>query len=220
MTRLLPHEISYHGCLTVLSGRRERPQWPRSPRDPGLAALRRAARAALVVSSAFAVAQLALRNTQFTTFVFFGCFALIVLGDFGGRRRPRAAAYVGATLVGALLVALGTLAAPLPWAAALAMFLVGFWVQFAGVFGSYAAAAQTALLFSFVLAVSIAAPSTALGSRLAGWCMAGILATLAGTFLWPCFEHNSLRREAAQACRALAALLAAERRGVAAPDLK
>ena len=199
----MPHEISYRGCLTVLSGRGGR---PRSPRDPGLAALRRAARAALVASSAFAVAQLALRNTQFTTFVVYGCFALLVLGDFGGRRRPRAAAYVGATLVGALLVALGTLATPLPWAAALAMFLVGFWVQFAGVFGSYAAAAQTA-------------PSTALGSRLAGWCIAGMLATLAGTFLWPRFEHSSLQRQAAQTCRALAALLAAERRGGAAPDL-
>src|SRR5919197_1594722 len=146
---VLPHEISYRGCLTVLSGRGGR---PRSPRDPGLAALRRAARAALVASSAFAVAQLALRNTQFTTFVVYGCFALLVLGNFGGRRRPRAAAYVGATLVGALLVALGMLATPLPWAAALAMFLVGFWVQFAGVFGSYAAAAQTALQLSFVLA--------------------------------------------------------------------
>lgn len=165
------------------------------------------------------MAQLALHDAQFTTFVVFGCFALMVLGDFGGRRRPRVAAYLGATVVGALLVALGTLAAPAPWTAALAMFLVGFCVQFAGVFGGYAAAAQPALQLSFVLAASLAAPSAALGPRLAGWCVAGLLATLAGTFLWPRFERSSLRREAAQACQALAVLLAAERHGVAAPDL-
>ena len=115
------------------------------PTDPGLAGLRRASRAALVMPAAFAFAKLVLRDPQATTFVAFGCFSLIVLADFGGMRRPRALAYLVATAVGAALVALGTLATPLPWLAALAMLVVGFWIQFAGVFGGYTAASQTAL---------------------------------------------------------------------------
>jgi uncharacterized membrane protein YccC len=189
------------------------------PQDPGLAAFRRASRAALVASSVFAFAQLVLHDVQFTTFVVFGCFALIVLADFGGLRRPRAMAYIGATLVGALFVALGSAVSVTPWEAALAMFAIGFSVQFASVFGSYAAVAQPALLLSFVLAASIAAPDSAIGSRVAGWCVAGVLATLAGVFLWPRFERDTLRKQAAAACRALAALITAEREGVAQAEM-
>src|SRR5579871_4730323 len=64
------------------------------PRDPGSSALRRAARAALVIPLALAFALFILRDAQMTIYVSFGCFALLVLGDFGGLRRPRAAAYV------------------------------------------------------------------------------------------------------------------------------
>ena len=64
--------------------------------------------------------------------------------------------------------------------------------------------AQTALQLSFVLAASIPVSSSALGARLSGWCCAGVLATLAGVFLWPRFERSALRREAANALRALA----------------
>jgi uncharacterized membrane protein YccC len=188
-------------------------------RDPGMAGLRRGARAALVTTTAFAFAKGVVGDAQFTTFLVFGCFALIVLADFGGRRPPRAAAYVTTTVIGALLVALGSVTASDPWTAALGMFLVGACVQFAGVFGGYAAAGQTALQLSYILASSIAVPAAAIGPRLAGWCAAGILATLAGTLLWPRFERDSLRREAAAACRAIAALITTERRGAAAPDL-
>src|SRR5207249_4138830 len=112
----------------------------RLPHDPGLAGLRRAARAALVAPSAMAIARLVGSDAQFTTFLVFGCFALIVLGDFGGLRPARATAYTSITLIGAALVAIGSLLSPVPWQAALGMFVVGFCVQFAGVFGSYAAA--------------------------------------------------------------------------------
>lgn len=184
---------------------------PRLPRDPGLAGLRRGMRTALVAPSAFAFAKLAVGDPQFTTFVVFGCFALLVLADFGGFRGPRACAYVGTTLVGAALVTLGSLVSPVPWQAGLTMLVVGFCVQFAGVFGGYAAACQPAVQLSFVLAASIAAPASSIGPRVAGWCLAGALATLAGVFLWPRFEQNTLYREAAQACRALAALVTADR---------
>jgi uncharacterized membrane protein YccC len=191
----------------------------RLPADPGRVGLRRAARVALVMPAAFAFAKLVIGDAQVMTFVAFGCFALLVMAHFGGPRRPRAAAYVTTTLVGATLVTLGTLASPIAWVAALGMLLVGFWIQFVGVFGSYVAAAQTALLLAFVLAVSIPAPPAAVGARLLGWFIAGAVSTLAGVFLWPRFERLALRYQAADACRALAELVRAQRGKPAPVDL-
>jgi uncharacterized membrane protein YccC len=183
----------------------------RFPNDPGLAGLRRATRAALVIPAAFAVAKFTTDDVQFMTYVAFGCFALIVLADFGGARRPRAAAYVIATTVGAVLVTIGTLTSTAVWIAALATFFVAFSISFASVFGGYASAAQTALLLSFVLSVSVPAQMSAIGVRLSGWFIAGAVSTLAGVFLWPRFERLALRQKAASACHALADLIGAQR---------
>jgi uncharacterized membrane protein YccC len=189
------------------------------PADPGLSSLRRAARTALVMPAVFAFAVLVLRDPQITIFVAFGCFALMVLADFGGTRRPRAVAYVVTTLIGAMLVAMGTLLSPTVGLAAAAMFAVAFCVQFATVFGGYAAAAQPALLLSFVLAASIPASPASIPERLAGWLIAGAVSTLAGVFLWPRFEQVHLRKRAAEVLRLLAALLAAHRAGAASDQL-
>ncbi|HEX6509578.1 MAG TPA: FUSC family protein, partial [Chloroflexota bacterium] len=182
----------------------------RLPDAPGFAVLRRATRAAIVIPMAFALEMLIIGDVQVATFLVFGCFALLVLADFGGLRRPRAGAYIITTLIGAALVILGTLVSPIAWVAALVMLLVGFSIQFSGIFGSYVAAAQTALLLSFVLAVSVPASPGAIGPRLEGWLIAGLLATLSGVFFWPRFERLHLRRRAAEACRSLARWLGAE----------
>jgi hypothetical protein len=123
--------------------------------DPRRVALHRSARAAIVIPSTFAVSLLVIRDLQVATFTVFGCFALLVMADFGGRRRPRAIAYVAATFAGAALVALGTAVSPVAGVAAAVMIAVGFTLSFSGVFGGYLAAAQTALLLAFVLAASI-----------------------------------------------------------------
>ncbi|TMC40373.1 MAG: FUSC family protein, partial [Chloroflexi bacterium] len=82
----------------------------RAPADPGLAALRRAARAAIVIPPVLAFNALVLHGGQNVIFAVFGCFALLVMSDFGGPRPARAIAYLAATFVGGLLVTVGTLA--------------------------------------------------------------------------------------------------------------
>ena len=129
---------------------------------------------------AFIFATRVVGDLQFATFVAFGCFALLVMADFGGSRTPRAAAYAITTVVGAALIVIGTLASPTPWVGALLMVVIGFTLQFAGVFGGYIAAAQTALMLSFVLSVAIPAPASAIGGRILGWLLAGVLSTTAG----------------------------------------
>ncbi len=179
------------------------------PSDPGFGALRRAARAVIVIPAVFAFTDLLLREPQILIFVVFGCFSLLVISDFGGFRRPRALAYLTATLTGGALVALGTLASSSPLLAAAAMFTVGFAVSFSRVFGGYAAAANTGLLLSFVIAVTIPAPAAAIPQRVGGWAIAGLVSTLAAVALWPRLERVTMHRDAAAALLTIADLVQA-----------
>ena len=107
------------------------------PADPGFAALRRAARAAIVIPPVLAFNTLVLHGGQNVIFAVFGCFALLVMSDFGGQRAARALAYLTAAVVGALLVAIGTLASAFAGLATLVMFVVGLAIAFSRVFGGY-----------------------------------------------------------------------------------
>lgn len=190
----------------------------KAPADPGFAALRRAARAAVVIPITFGFSDLVLKEPQNIIFVVFGCFALLVMSDFGGLRPPRALAYLTATLVGAVLVAAGTLFSSITLLAAIGMLVVGFTIAFSRVFGGYVAAAQTGMLLSYVLAVSIPAPPSAIPARIGGWAVAGVVSTFAGVFLWPRFEHVTLRKKAAEAARAIADLVEKLRSAANMPD--
>jgi uncharacterized membrane protein YccC len=206
------------GAPDTATATTERPAPPHHPRfsltaarDPGFAALRRAGRAAIVIPPVFAFNTLVLHGGQNVIFAVFGCFALLVMSDFGGLRPARAVAYLSATLVGAVMVALGTLVSPSAGVAAVFMFVVGFAIAFSRVFGGYVAAAQTGMLLSFVIAVSIPAPASAIPARVGAWVSAGIISTLAGVFLWPRFEHVTLHKQAAKACLAIGDLVDAMR---------
>ena len=189
------------------------------PHDPGYAALRRAARAAIVIPLAFAFTDLILREAQNLIFVIFGCFSLLVISDFGGFRRPRALAYLTATLAGAVLVALGTFVSSSPWLAALVMLVVGFVISFSRIFGGYIAAASIGLILSFVVAVTIPAAPDVIPARVGGWAMAGLVSTLAAIALWPRFERVKMHGSAANALQAAADLVQGMQSAQSEPDL-
>ncbi len=187
--------------------RRPVPITVKAPRDPGFAALRRAARAAIVIPLAFAFAELVLRQPESLIFVIFGCFSLLVLSDFGGLRRPRAVAYLTATVVGAVLVALGTLVSSSAWLAAVVMLVVGFVISFSRIFGGYVAAANLGMLLAFVIAVTIPASADVIPARVGGWALAGLVSTLAAVALWPRLERVTMHNQAAKALLAIANLV-------------
>jgi uncharacterized membrane protein YccC len=191
---------------------------PLGIRDPGHAALRRAGRAAIVIPLAFAFVEFVLKEPNALIFVVFGCFALLVISDFGGLRRARATAYLATTAIGALLIVLGTLASSNAFSAGAAMFVLALMMTFARVFGGYIAAAQTGLLLLFVVSLTIPAPASAIASRLTGWAIAGAVSTLAATMVWPRFERVKLHKFAARACLAVADAM--EALGSASPATK
>ena len=167
-------------------------------------ALRRGARAAVVIPLAFLLARLVIGNPQALIFIVFGCFALLVMADFGGPRPPRLLAYLVTVVAGAILVALGTLVSATPAGGAAAMLVVGFGLAFAAVFGGYVAVAQTGLLLAFVISISLPAPPSAIPGRVGGWLLAGILSTIAAAILWPRPERDDLPTRAAEAVLAVA----------------
>ena len=178
-------------------------------RDRGFAALRRAARAAIIMPAMFAVGDKVIGNPQVATFAAFGSFAMLLLVDFGGPMAERLQAQAALAVTGGVFVCLATLASRTAWLAAVAMTVAGFGVIFAGAVSSVLAGATTALLLAFILPVSLAAPASAVPGRLAGWGMAGGAALVAVAFLWPAPARDRLRGAAAAACRALAVRLRA-----------
>jgi uncharacterized membrane protein YccC len=178
---------------------------------PDLAALKGAARAAIVMPAVFALADKVIGQPQTSLFAAFGSFAMLVLVEFGGPRRNRFLAYLGLACVGAAFIALGTLCSRDPWLATGAMAVVGFGTLFSGVISGYFAAAATAALLTFVLPVTIPAPNSAIPERLEGWGLAAGAAICAVMFLWPPRRRADLRREAAGALRAVADFMDADR---------
>jgi uncharacterized membrane protein YccC len=179
-------------------------------RDRGLAALRRAGRAAVVMPAMLALGDEVLGNTELATFAAFGSFAMLLLVDFGGPTRDRLGAQAALALVGAVFVCAGTLASQSPLLAAAAMALVAFAVLFAGVVSSVLAGATTSLLLAFILPVSLPGPIDSIPDRLAGWGMAAGAALLAVALLWPAPARDPLRGATIAACRAMAARMRVE----------
>ena len=161
-------------------------------------ALRRAVRAAIAVPLSAAVSFLVVGGTQAPLFTIIGAFWLMVLVDFPGNRQGRALAHCGVGFNGAVLIALGTLVAPLPWLAVTLMFILGVAVTLAGVLSATIAAGQRVTLLAYVLPVCT--PIGPIGERLLGWAIALVVCVPAALFLLPPRHHSELRRHAAQAC--------------------
>ena len=181
-------------------------KWLRE-RDRGLAALRRAARTALVMPAMFALGTEVIGNPALATFAAFGSFAMLLLVDFTGPMRARLRAQAALAVTGAVFVCLGTLVSQSAWLAAVAMALVAFGVLFAGIVSSVLAGATTSLLLAFILPVSLSAPVSSIPDRVAGWGLASGAALLAVALLWPAPARDPLRSAAIAGCRAVAARL-------------
>jgi uncharacterized membrane protein YccC len=183
--------------------------WLRS-RDPDFAALRRAARTALIMPALFALGVEVIENPMVSTFAAFGSFAMLLLADFRGAMRDRLFNQAALAVTCAAMIIIATLVSQTTWLAAVTMAVVGFGVLFIGVASSVLAGATQTLLLAFILPVSLAAPASAIPDRLAGWGMAAGCSLLAIGLLWPLPARDVVRTQAIAACRAMARRLHAE----------
>jgi uncharacterized membrane protein YccC len=184
-------------------------------RDPGNVAFRRGVRVALVTPLVFAFLLEVADSPEAAIFGAFGGFAFLGFADFGGRPWPRARAYLVLTVLGAGLVVLGTVLSTHPWAAAAVMLPVGVAIRFTGFFGGPFAAAVSPAILAYVLAATVPGAGNDIPDRLAGWVLAGVVATLAALIVLPRREHHLVTQAAARACDALADAFDARRTGTA-----
>jgi uncharacterized membrane protein YccC len=190
---------------------RELPGWEWLRRhDRGLAALRRATRAALIMPAAFALCGPVLDKPVLATFAAFGSFAMLLLVDFGGSIRNRLQCQTALAVACAALICVGTLASRTTWLAAVVTALLAFGILFAGVVSSVLASATTALLLSLILPVSLPGPMSSIPERVGGWGLASAFSLVAISLLWPAPARDPVRSSAIAACRALADRLRTE----------
>jgi hypothetical protein len=184
-------------------------QWLRS-RDAGLAALRRAGRAAIVMPAMLALSEKVIDDATVATFAAFGSLAMLLFVAFGGTMRERLQAQIALILTGAVFICLGTLAGQAVWLAAIGMFIAGFAVLFAGAVSSVLAGASTALLLGFILPVTLPGPVSSIPARLSGWLLAGAASLVAIVLLWPAPAQDPLRAPLVRACSLLGRRMRAE----------
>ena len=184
-------------------------QWLRS-RYAGLAALRRAGRAAIVVPAMLALSEKVIGNATVATFAAFGSLAMLLFVAFGGTMRERLQAQIALILTGAVFICLGTLAGQAVWLAPIGMFTAGFAVLFAGVVSSVLAGASTALLLGFILPVTLPGPVSSIPARLSGWLLAGAASVVAIVLLWPAPAQDPLRAPLVRSCSLLGRRMRAE----------
>jgi uncharacterized membrane protein YccC len=199
------------------------PGWRRPLRwiekkDPGLLAVKRSVRAAVVMPSVFGLTHALFSNPQVGLFGSFGSFALLLLVDFPGRPRTRLVSYLALFVVGGCFVTLGTVVSTQKVAAVAAMAVVGFLVLLAGTVSPQAATASTGVLLTFVLPVAVAQPVAAVGPRLIGWAFAGAVGIPACMVLWPTPWHDSLRTRLSSAISAVSRVVRARAQGGRNPD--
>ena len=178
-------------------------------KDPDFLAVKRSVRAAIVMPSVFGLAHLLFANAQVSLLGAFGSFSLLLLVDFPGRPRTRFLSYVALFLMGSCFIALGTFVSTDKVAAVVAMAVVAFVVLFAGVVSPQAATASTAALLLFVLPVAVAEPAGAVGPRLVGWGLSGVICIPACMLIWPTPWHDDLRRRLSATVSALSQLVTA-----------
>ena len=193
--------------MVAAAVRRATAAYARRLRDDG--AVRRAARAAIVVPSVFAIGILGIGDIQLATFAAIGAFCQVLLVEFGGPMHERIQAEVALVVTGGVLIMVGTLVSPYIWLSAPVTALVAFGILFSGVVSSVLASASLSLLLGVILSVSLPAGPEAVVPRLAGWGLAAGAALLAIRFLWPAPTADPLRAEMVMAARALAARLRA-----------
>jgi uncharacterized membrane protein YccC len=177
-------------------------EWLKS-KDPGLVAIKRAARVTLAGCVAFYFSLYVLDDTQMATFAAFGCIALGALSEVRGEPRERTKTYGAALLAGIGLVSLGTVLAVNTWAAVAGMLVVGFAIAYASAGGPRVVGAANGLQLLYILPSFPPYAPESLGSRLIGLILGVGLLAIADRVLWPPPAPKPFRHRLAEAIRAV-----------------
>ncbi|MFI6265239.1 FUSC family protein [Micromonospora sp. NPDC051006] len=176
-------------------------------RDPGYAALRRAARLTLVASTVFYACRYGAGDPLLATYALFGTVAAGMFAQLPGPAPQRARILLTTLPVAWALVAAGTLLAWNTWAAAGGMLVIGFAVAFGGVGGPRLLGLGSAFQLFYILASFPPFQPGTLPQRLGGVTLGIALLAAAEVLLWPDPVPVSYRQRLVYAADRVAAFL-------------
>jgi Fusaric acid resistance protein-like len=159
--------------------------------ERSVAGLGRSARAAILVPSLFALALIVFKQPELAGFAVFGTFAHQVLVNYDAAERVRSVQSVMLTVLGAIVLSLGTFASASVWLSVSGAIAVGFLSEVPPLAVGRIAAIRSALLLAFMLAVAVPAPACSVFLYLAGWLIAGIIAQPALFLIWIPLQNSS-----------------------------
>jgi hypothetical protein len=153
-----------------------------------LAGIARGVRAAIVLPLLFALSLVVIGKPGMAGFTVFGTFAHLVMVDYSTSKAARLAESGTLTVLGAVLVTLGTGASTNLWlavaSAAGAGCLSQFPTEWLAPVRAKVSVLRSALLMTFMLAVAVPTPLHSLPPLLGGWLLAGLVAQVALRWLW------------------------------------
>jgi len=134
----------------------------------------------------FALSFVVIRQPVMAGFAVFGAFAHLVMVDYNVDAAARSTQAAILTVLGAILIALGTLFSPSLWLAVGGATIAGLLAKYPAAKSAEKnlAALRPALLMAFMLAVAVPTPSGSLSLRLSGWLIAGLVAQAPLRWLW------------------------------------
>jgi fusaric acid resistance family protein len=159
-----------------------------SRHERNLTGLARGIRAAIVLPLLFALSLGVVGQPVMAGFSVFGTFAHLVMVDYSPSKGARLAESATLTILGAVLLTLGTAASINLWLAVAGAISAGCLAQFPTKWPSFVraniGALRSALLMVFMLAVAGPSSLSELPLQLAGWLLAGLAAQVALQWLW------------------------------------
>ena len=190
---------------TAMSGARG--WWSDHVHDPGGQLRGRALRIALLVPLEYFLLVQVLHQSDAALPAALATLSILAFAALGGPRgdRLRANLILGALGVG--LTALGALLSAPAWLAVASTSIVVFCISFACVFRGYFAAASTAAIVPWVVAVTTATDRDHLVAVCCGWAFGALVAAAGAALLWPSHPLSALRSGLADALDAAAGLV-------------
>lgn len=163
-------------------------------RDPHGIALRRAARAAVMVPASVAILTQVPAISDAALFGVFAVLALLIFSDFGGTHGARALAYLATVAAGIPILVIGAIAGQTITGAMIMMAGVALLLGILAVLRGFVASAQTTLLLATVIATTSSPPDSHVTGATA-WVLGGLMATAAAVLLWPAAANSELRHK-------------------------
>lgn len=167
--------------------------------DPDHVNLRKALRAVVLAPPIFFIADTVFDETLVGVFGFLSAFVALVFADFGGPVIKRAIPYLLLMVFSGLSLVIGSLLADAVFLAGLVMAVIMFIAVFGSVFNAYVPGFVAPVALAFAFAVFIPLNIIDIESRLVGWAIGSLVATVGAVLLWPTSPRTDIR-EGLQKC--------------------